>query len=253
MNARVTAIAAAALAAACAPATKLTAGDVVSKNVAARGGLEAWRKVETMVWTGHIASPNSPAPSLPFELDQKRPNKTRLEVDVMGDKALRVFDGARGWKVPQSRGRMDVKPYSPQELKYAQAGHGLAGPLIDSAARGAPVTLAGLDELGDRKAYHLRVGDDDVWVDAETFLDLRYDRMADAGGASQRRVTAMYADYRTVDGLLIPFRIETGGDKMQIERVVLNAPLFDWMFENPAAPHVHNRGRPAMANGSPAR
>ncbi len=30
----------------------LTAAQIVEKNVAARGGLDAWRKIQTMAWVG---------------------------------------------------------------------------------------------------------------------------------------------------------------------------------------------------------
>ena len=40
-----------------APAAKglaTTAAEVVARNEKARGGVEAWRRVETMVWLGHL-------------------------------------------------------------------------------------------------------------------------------------------------------------------------------------------------------
>ena len=40
----------------------LTASQIVEKNVAARGGLDAWRKIQTMVWVGHIESAHAPVP-----------------------------------------------------------------------------------------------------------------------------------------------------------------------------------------------
>jgi outer membrane lipoprotein-sorting protein len=246
-------LAAVSLAPGCAPA-RLSAADVVARNVAARGGLEGWRKVETMAWSGHIESAHAPAPRMPFELEQKRPNKTRLLINALGDKTVRVFDGQQGWKLRQTGGRPAAEPYSPQELSYARAGSGIDGPLIDLAAKGSSVSLEGIDEIGGRKAYHLTVrpakGDkEEVWVDAETFLDLRCDRMTDGPAGSPRRVSVSYGDYRSVEGLKIPFLITTGGgpgaapDKMQIERVVLNAPLDDSTFVNPAGPRQRNRGR----------
>ena len=252
-----------ALAAGCASAAKLSAADIVAKNVAARGGLDAWRKVETMVWIGHIESAHAPLPSMQFKLEQKRPNKTRLQVNSLRDKSVRAFDGAQGWKLRPARGRPEAEPYTPQELKFAQAGHGIDGPLIDSVAKGNSVTLESVDEIAEHKAYHLNVrlakgGNEDVWVDTKTYLDIRYDRMADGPAGAPRRVSATYGDYRTVEGLQIPFLIETGGgagtrpDKMQIETVVLNAPLDDSTFENPAAPHPRNRGRPGIAPQAPA-
>lgn len=235
-----------------------SASEIVAKNVAARGGLEAWRKVETMVWVGRIESAHAPAPSMPFELEQKRPNKTRLRIDALGQRSVRVFDGVRGWKLRPASGRPGAEPYTPQEATFAQAGHGIDGPLVDHAARGDEVTLGGVDEIGGRKAYHLKVrsatgGKEDVWVDAETYLEIRYDRTVDGPAGVQRRVSATYGDYRTVEGLQIPFLIETGGgqgatpDRMQLEKVVLNAPLDDSTFGNPAAPRPRNRAWPGLA------
>ena len=250
-------------AAGCARNAKPTAAEIVAKNVAARGGLEAWRKVQTMVWIGHIESAHTPLPKLPFTLEQKRPNRTRLEINAAGEKSMRVFDGVRGWRLRVQHGRPDVQPYTPQEARFAQTARGIDGPLIDSAAKGYPVTVESVDEIGERKTYHLSVrlpkgGNEDVWVDTKTFLDVRYDRIADRPAGAQRRVSVTYGDYRPVDGLQIPFLIQTGTgsgtspDRMQIERVVLNAPLDDAMFESPAATHPPNtRARPGAVSHAP--
>jgi hypothetical protein len=244
-------------------AEELTAAEIVAKNAAARGGLDAWRKVETMVWIGHIESAHAPMPSMQFKLEQRRPNKTRLQINARGEKSMRVFDGVQGWKLRPNAGRTEAQPFTPQESKFAQAGHGIDGPLIDCAAKGNSVTLEGVDEIGGRKAYHLNVrlaqgGAEDVWVDTETWLDVRFDRMTDGPAGAPRRVSATFGDYRTVEGLRIPFLITTGGgpgttpDKMQIELVVLNTPLDESTFANPAAPHPRARARPSDAPRAPA-
>ena len=277
MNRKATAIVAVgvlagSLAAGCARAARPTAElrsaeEIVAKNVEARGGLEAWCKVETMLWSGHVLSARAPMPSMQFEMEQKRPNKTRLEINALGDRSVRVFDGARGFKMRSASGRPEVEPYTPQEWKSARAGHGMDGPLIDyakNAGSGAlSVTLMGVDDVGGRKAYHLGVrlangGQEDVWVDTETYLDVRYDRMVDGPAGAPRRVSTTYGDYRPVEGLKIPFLIATGGgqgvtpDKMQIEKVVLNAPLNDLRFESPAAPHPRNRSRQSPVPQAPS-
>lgn len=237
---------------------RLSVEEIVARNVAARGGLDAWRKTETMVWVGHIESARAPVSSLQFELAQKRPNKTHLQINALGDKSVRAFDGVHGWKARSTRGRPEVQPYTPQESKFAQAGHGIDGPLIDHAAKGNSVSLAGVDEVQGHKAYHLIVrlaqgGEEEVWVDTGTYLEVRYDRTAEGPGGAPRRVSTLYDDYRSVEGLRIPFLLETGGgpgappDKMRIETVVLNAPLDDSRFGNPSALHPRNRGRPSAA------
>ena len=256
-------LAASASAVGCGPAARLSAADVVAKNVAARGGLEAWRRIETMVWTGRVESAHAPMPSMPFRLEQKRPNRSRLEISTVGHTSVRVFNGRHGWKLRPARGRPAVLPYEPQELKFAQAGHGIDGPLLDYAAKGTSVTLEGVDEIGGRQAYRLSVslgtgGSERVWVDTETYLELRYDRMAEGQDGSQRRVSVTYGDYRTVDGVKVAFLIATGGepgttpDRMLIDSVALNAPLDDSTFDDPAAARSRNRARSSFASRAPA-
>lgn len=251
-------VAAASLAARSTPAAELSAEEVVERNLAARGGLEAWRKIQTMVWIGHLDGSHAPVPGTQFELDQKRPNKTRLEIHALGDRSLRAFDGLHGFKMRPSRGRPELEPYTPQELKAAQAAHGIDGPLIDHQARGGSVTLQGLDDIQGHRAFHLKVhlakgGEEEVWVDAKTFLDLRFDRMVDGPGGGQRRVSTTYGDYRAVDGVEIPFLVATGGgqgappDKMQLDRVMLNVPLEDAAFASPLTPGARSRSRLRVA------
>jgi hypothetical protein len=258
-----------------APVARLSAEQIVAKSVAARGGLDAWRKVETMMWLGHIESAHAPVPSLRFVLSQKRPNRMHFEIDAMQDRTLRVFDGLRGWKMRPSHGRPEVQPYTIDEVRFAQTGPGIDGPLIDYAQKGSSISLAGVDEIEKRKAYHLIVrtatGENQhVWVDAETFLEIRYDRPAGgprpaaaaagegaeagasaaAGGAhaaAGRMVSVVYRDYKTTDGLKIPSLIETAvapgaqPDRMVIERVVLNPLLNEQTFSMPGQQRTRNR------------
>ncbi len=231
---------------------RLSAQQVVAKNVAARGGLEAWRKVQTMVWLGHIESAHAVVPSMLFTLSQKRPNKMRFEINAMSEKTLRVFDGTQGWKLHPAHGRPDVQPYTIEEMRFAQAGPGLDGPLIDYADKGSSVSVVGIDEIEKHNAYHLIVrtasGESQhVWVDVKTFLEVRYDRPAGGPAGASRTVSVVYRNYTTTDGLTIPSIIETGAgpgtppDRMVIERVVLNSPLSDQTFRVPGQQPVRDR------------
>jgi hypothetical protein len=220
-----------------------SATQIVEKNVAARGGLEAWRRIRTMVWNGHIDSPRGPMPSVPFVLAQKRPNMTRFEMNAMGQKTQRLFDGTRGWKVrAKDDGSPDVQPFTAQETRYAREGQGIDGLLIDCEAKGSTVTLEGTDQVEGRSAYRLNVRlasgqSQRVWVDANTFLDLKSERTAyNAAGMATGTVAVFYRDYKEFEGLQIPTAIETGvgrtqgSDRMVIEKVQLDLPLEDRAF-----------------------
>jgi len=249
-----------------APPPLLTATQIIERNVAARGGLNAWRKVQTMVWLGHMQSTHAAAPSMPFVLEQKRPNMTRFEIHVLNETTERRFNGLQGWKLHPDHGeRPAVEPYSLQELRFAQSAPGIDGPLIDFAAKGYLPALEGLDVIEGHKVYRLSVrlptGENDhVWIDAKTFLDVRYDRPSDGAIGAARSVSIYYSDYRNYDGLQLPSVIETGvgsndtPDRMMIDRVVLNPPLDDDRFARPGVPHRHRPARPnAAAQAAPPK
>src|SRR6267378_3573287 len=117
----------------------LSATEIADKNVAARGGLQAWRAVETLLMKGKMDAggnnrstlpmpgrkagaalpPPRPAEQaqLPFVMELKRPRKTRLELEFNGQTAVQVFDGTNGWKLRPFLNRHELEPYTPEEMK----------------------------------------------------------------------------------------------------------------------------------------
>ncbi|MFM0130412.1 LolA-like protein [Paraburkholderia sediminicola] len=240
----------------------LSADQIVERNVAARGGLDAWRKIQTMVWAGHVDGANSPARDLPFVLALKRPNRTRFEITVLNQKTVRVFDGREGWKASLSAmGSGNLRPYTMDELKSAHDEQVIDGLLLDHQAKGVDITLDGIDKVDGHDAYRLAAKLSSgvtrhVWVDAQSFLDVKYDRQA-RGAKGPVTVEVRYSDYRNVDGLQIPFTIESGAaasgnrDKLTIDKVTLNPPLDDAMFSKPGSPGGRRNSVSVNADAAP--
>ncbi len=223
----------------------LTAKQIVAQNVKARGGLGAWRKIDTMVSIGQLETGNPSMPRVPFVLQQARPNKSRFEIHVRDKTSVRVFNGVEGWKLHQTHnGKPEVAAYTAEEVASARDGLGVDGPLIDYQAKGIGVDFDGIDEVAGKKAYRLRVklpsgATRRWWIDAATFLDLKYERESRTSTGEPGRVTVSFADYKSVDGVLIPHSIVTGQESgktteaMMVERVFLNRPLEDTVFSQP--------------------
>jgi hypothetical protein len=227
-------------------APKLDLAQVLERNAAARGGVEAWRKVETMVWRGYVERADGSGPRLPFMFEQKRPNLTRFEIVVDKRKSVRVFDGKRGWKQrPSATGRPELQPYTDAEQRAASDALVIDGPVLDARAKNVEMMLDGLDEVDGRQAWRLRAKlrsgtTQRVWIDAETFLEVKYDRPARDAAGRPTTVAVYLRNYQTFEGLQIPFTIETGTpgggpltDRLIIERIAINAALPDGMFARP--------------------
>jgi outer membrane lipoprotein-sorting protein len=223
-------------------ASNLSAADIANKNVAARGGLKAWHAVQTISESGKMgaggndrapvaAAPDvkrpgkqtAPLPSsprlkeeaqLPFRLDLERPRKMRLELDFNGQTAIQVYDGANGWKVRPFLNRMEVENYTQDELTLAALQSDLDGPLVDYAAKGTMVELEGTEKVEDRDTYRLKLTMKDghvthVWIDSKTFLEAKIEGAPRRLDGQEHEVHIFMRDYRTVDGLQIPFVLET--------------------------------------------
>jgi hypothetical protein len=230
----------------------VTAAQVVERNVQARGGLEAWRRVQTMTWVGRAQGADPASVPLPFQLEMQRPNLTRFEISALNSRFVRIFDGQQGWKLrPGREGMPEAKAFSPEEVAFAREEFVIDGPLIDHAAKGITVQLEGADTLDGRKAYRLNLrlasgAARRLWVDAQTWLELRYDRPGSHPLSPGATVSTYFKDFASVEGLQVPMRIETGRtkglepapvtDKLLLDRVVVNPPLSQTAFAKPAVP-----------------
>jgi outer membrane lipoprotein-sorting protein len=222
----------------------LTASQLIDKNVAAKGGLQAWRAVQTMSFSGKLDAGGKSKAQLPFVLEKKRPRKTRVELVFANDTAVQVYDGANGWKLRPYLGRRTVEPYSPEELKSAAFESDVDGPLVDYAGKGNKVELEGVEKVENQDAYKLKVtlkgGQvQHVWLDAATFLDVKVEGTPRRMDGKMRPVSIYLRDYRSVNGLKVPYVIETAVEgnkdthKMFIESVAVNQKLDDALFAKP--------------------
>ena len=221
----------------------LTAAQIVEQNISARGGLAAWRAVDSMTIVGKIALGKSD-PQVSFVLNVKRPRKARIEVRFNGETAIHLYDGQNAWKLMPFLDRYEVEPYPSQEMNEAPAGLDLDGPLMDYEAKGAFLELEGMDKVEDREAYRLRLTTKDgtvrhIWVDAQTFLDAKVDATPRRFNGQLHSMATYYRDYKLVQGLMIPHLFETvlegvtQTEKVTIESVAINPKLDDKLFTKP--------------------
>jgi outer membrane lipoprotein-sorting protein len=246
-------------------AANLTAEQVVEKNIAARGGLQAWRAVQTLSMSGKmdaggneqstaalrvpggVASAAVPKRrptqqiQLPFRMELKRPRKSRMELDFRGQSAVQVYDGTNGWRLRPFLNRHEVEPYTPEQLKQASRQADLDGPLVDYAAKGTRVEMDGVEKVDGKDNYRLKLtfknGESQkLWVNAQTFLETKIEGAPRRLDNKMHPVEVYYRDYRPEDSLMMPHVLETitqgvkQTEKIEIERISVNPKLDDSRF-----------------------
>jgi hypothetical protein len=259
--------------------TQPAAAAIADKNVAARGGLQAWRGVQTMTMEGKLGAGGNrrgtlpmaipghklapgvvpPRPEqeveLPFVMELARPRKLRLELQFNGQTAIQVYDGANGWKLRPFLNRRVVEPFTTDEAKVAAMQADLDGYLVDYAAKGTQIELAGTEKVEGRDTYKLKLTTQNgqafhVWIDADTFLEAKIEGQPRMLDGTYHPVEVYYRDYRLVNGLQIPFVLETRvlpvsqtklgltdppvpPEKIVIDKVVVNPKIDASLFSKP--------------------
>ena len=260
---------------------QLTAAQIVEKNVAARGGLQPWKSLQALSISGKMEagtgdsiarsikvsrSRKAPTPGkleaaadtagdkaeaqkqveLPFVMEMKRPAKSRVEIEFAGKTAVQVYDGNQGWKLRPFLNRDDVEPFTAEEAKSEKEKDGIEGPLVDYAAKGTKVELEKVEAVEGHDAYKLKLTMKSgkvqhIWIDTQSFLDVKVEGAPRRMDGRMRNVWIYQHDFRKVDGLMMPFLLETAVDgypgmhKMSIEKVAVNPKLDDARFGKPHA------------------
>jgi hypothetical protein len=204
------------------------------------------------------AVPTDPRPKdevqLPFTMELQRPRKQRLELLFNGKKALQVYDGNNGWKLRPYLNRMEIEPFTTDEIKASSMQPDLDGYLVDYASKGTQVALDGMEKVEGRETYKLKLTLRNgqalhVWIDAGTYLETKIEAAPRRLDGVEHRVEVYYRDYRTVDGLQIPFVLETRvvpiadqgrssssvvpAEKIAIDKVLVNSKLDATLFTKP--------------------
>ena len=250
----------------------LTVAQIVAKHVAARGSADAWKAVRGVQLTGKLeagrgsldavatktahagknfpvkegttsaslpaaAAEATPQALLPIVMDFERPNKSRIEVVFDGKTAIQVYDGSKGWKYRPFLNRNDIEPFTAEEARSEASRAEPEGVLVDYAAKGSTVSLDGTDKVDGQDAYRLKVTQKGgrvvhVWINAKSFLDVKIDGTPQRMDGKLHDVHVAQRDFRTVNGVVIPFVLETSVDgypdthKLLVEKAVVN-PKFD--------------------------
>jgi len=237
------------------PAAAQTADEIVAKAIAARGGIEKLKSVRTEKITGQITL--GPDAQGPFSVQRERPHKMRMEMTIQGQIILRIFNGSAGWQINpfQFQGSKEVHSLRPDELKNIAEEADFEGPLVNWREKGNQVESMGLEKVGGRDAYHLKVTEkngivQNLWFDAETFRQIKWESVRGSGDQSID-VQSFFSDFRDVGGLTEPFVIDSGlvgkdpGQKIVIGRIELNLPMDNSLFTPPVEAPPATDSKPA--------
>ncbi len=217
-----------------------TAEELIAKNIAARGGIENIKAVQTMRLTGTMKTGDDTLPSV---LELKRPNKSRWEFTLDRQTAVQAFDGTDGWTWIPFAGQAEPRSMSDEERKDAAQQADIDGPLVDYAQKGSRIELVPHDRdyLPDDWKLKVTLKSGEVrfiYLDPKTFLQSASVLTRQVDGRSME-VRSEVGDYRKEGSLMLPHSFTAStqdgapAQSLQFSRIELNVPIDDDRFRMP--------------------
>lgn len=221
-----------------------TVDEVIKKAIDARGGIDKIKAVQSERITGRVAFSHGLEGTVVLELE--RPHKLYSEITVEGQKVLRAYDGkSAGWTVNPFTENKDVLEMSRDELKEMPDESDLDGPLVDYKSKGSQVELIGKGDSDGKAAYRLKIttrsGEVRSYlIDVGTFLTTKWEGTRKVGNEPLPWQSVL-SDYREVQGLKFPFRIDQGSpgteyqQTLTIDKIEINPKIDEAHFAKPVA------------------
>jgi hypothetical protein len=238
-----------------AAASPQTADEILARVLAARGGVDKLRAVNSERVSGQISFGDV---SGPFAVELKRPLKMHMQITIQDKTMVRVYDGkSQGWANNPFAGKMDPEAMSEEELKNITEESDFDGPLMDYKSKGNQIELVGKEKFNDKDVWRLKLttknGDVRYYLfDVDSFLLLKWEGKRKFQD-KEFPVESHFSDYREVGGLKFAFGIDSGSSpteltqKIRIEKIELNPELGEAEFGKPATPPL-----PAATPAPPA-
>jgi len=215
------------------PARAQDAGKIVVQYVKAAGGAKALSKIQTLTLEGIYTGDDGKAGT--YTRSTKLPNRYYSEL-LAGDKNLiEAYNGKSAWR-QNAAGEIGTL-VGAEGMQLEAAAQYYNSRLVNAKKSKMAVVFAGHAQVRGKDALQLEVSTPtgmkrQLFFDPQTHLMVK--ETAAVGGVEEAN---LYDDYRAVDGVKLPYKIELrrGSDKYEISvtRAVINAAVGERVFDFP--------------------
>jgi len=209
-----------------------TADEIIQKHVAAIGGIDNWKKINTIKLT---CSSNASGKEIPINIFVKQGKGFRVEYTVNGMTGYNIITNKAGWNYNPFAGQQKADAMPEEMVKQSQDNLDIQGPLLDYKSKGNKITYLGKDDVEGTDCYKLKVNypdgkEETVYIDATSYYHIRSVEKITANGKEQEHISSYSNHQKLPEGIVYAMTIESGGGPVNISKVEINAPLDDKLF-----------------------
>jgi hypothetical protein len=220
------------------PANAQDAAEIVNRYVKAAGGAKALSRILTLTIEGTFNTNDGKSGTYTF--DTKLPNRLYTEL-LVGDKNLiEAYNGKSAWR-ENAAGELGTL-VGPEGMQLEAAAQVYNSRLVNPKKSKIALAFVGHAQVRGKDALQIELTTAtgikrQMFFDPQTHLIVK--EAATVGGIEEEM---LYDDYRSVDGVKLPYKIELhrGGDKFEITvmRAAVNGTIGERVFDFPIKSQV---------------
>lgn len=202
---------------------------VIKKNIEVRGGKDNFRKIRTVSMKMTL---NTLGMEVPIRIFISLPGSIRTEMKVNGQSIVTVLDnGQAGATVDGNFTSLDENAVKDLQKNLQSQLNYFKSELFDYKKQGAVIKSFTKENFKDKPAIKIRLDYPDgittyLFIDQKTYLNIATRTEKQVNGQLMQTET-VYKDYRSVDGLMVPFLVEVSSGTMTVATMHLDSLHFN--------------------------
>lgn len=215
----------------CVTVNAQTVDEIIQKHLAATGGAENWKKINSIQKNCIRLSRGT---EIPVTVTIVQGKGYRTESVFSGMTSYTIITDKAGWNYnPRNQQKPDALP--PETVKLAQDKLDIQGPLVDYKTKGYKIAYYGTDDVEGTECHKLKIvmpsgKEETVFIDAANYYLVRTIEKTKANGKEQL-LTTTYGDYeKTPEGVVYPMSFDYGGSSIAIKKLEINKPVDERLF-----------------------
>ena len=215
------------------------AGKIVDQYIQAEGGSKALSKIQTLVLEGTFTNAADGKAGI-YTFNTKLPNRYYSELAAGERPLIDAYNGKSAWH-QNAAGEIGTL-VGPEGAQLEAAGQYYNSRLVNTKKNKLGVAFVGRVPVRGKDTLQIELTTPaglkrEIFFDSQTHLIVK--EVAAIGGIDEQ---ILYDDYRTIDGLRLPYKIELhrGNDAYDITvtRVAVNATIGERVFDFPKKSQV---------------
>jgi hypothetical protein len=209
-----------------------SADDIIAKHLAARGGADKVRALQSLTMEG---ATNVMGTDVQLRFFRQQGVGSKVEISVMGMTGYELYLPAEGWRFLPFQGMSEPQAMDADEVTASQDQLDVQGSLVDYKSKGHQIEFAGMENIEGSKCYKLVLVQKNG-ATAHYFIDSEYKLLRIVSkkmvNGEERENMTTYADYQTTpEGLSFARTWITARGEIKISDIKVNPAIEASVFK----------------------